>query len=71
MKKLFTILVAFVATMVALPAFADGVDMTGKLVNPTFDDGIQGWNVEFSTKDNVTGYQWLTIPDRNEDYGHT
>lgn len=66
MKRLFTFLVALTATMVALPAFADGVDVTGKLVNPAFDEGIQGWSVVFTTKDNVNGYQWLTIHDHNE-----
>lgn len=71
MKRLFSLLVAVTATLVAHPVFAEGVDVTDKLVNPNFDDGITGWNVEFSTKDNVTGYQWLTIPDRNEAYGHS
>lgn len=66
MKRLFTFLVALTATMVALPAFADGVDVTSKLVNPAFDEGIQGWSVVFTTKDNVNGYQWLTIHDHNE-----
>ncbi|MBP5322753.1 MAG: RICIN domain-containing protein [Bacteroidaceae bacterium] len=63
---MFTLLVAFVATLAALPVFADAVDVTDKLVNPCFDDGISGWNVEFTTTDNVTGYQWVTISDHAE-----
>lgn len=69
MRRVFTFLCVLVTTLTALPVFADGVDVTDKLVNPNFDDGIDGWNVEFTTKDNVTGYQWVTIGDHNETIG--
>lgn len=69
MKKVFTFLSVLATALFASPTFADGVDVTDKLANPNFDEGIAGWNVEFTTKDNVNGYQWVTIHDHNEARG--
>lgn len=69
MKRLSTFLFALAATVVALPAFADGVDVTNKLVNPNFEEGITGWTVDFTTKDNVNGYVWTTLNEHNEALG--
>lgn len=69
MKRLSTFLVALATTLVSLPVLADGVDMTEKLVNPDFEQGITGWSVDFTTTDNVNGYTWIPLLEHNEDLG--
>lgn len=59
MKK-FTILSAALAAMMWLPAFADGTDVTEKLVNPNGDKELLGWKVQYNRTDVTSGFDWLT-----------
>ena len=47
MKKSFTFLAALVvALMVTVPAHAEIIDVTDKLVNPDFEEKLVGWTIE-------------------------
>lgn len=58
-KSLRTVLVSLFAAVFTLPAMADGKDVTGRLWNTDCEEGMSGWNVTFSTTDNISnGFIW-------------
>ena len=68
MRAKFTnLLAALAVAMTSLPALADGVEVTDKLVNPDFTNGLDGWTTEFSSPDMVNGnyFYWTNIDDEN------
>lgn len=65
--RLHTLLTALAVVVSTLPALADGVEVTDKLTNPDFNEGIKGWTTEFTSPDMVHGnyFYFTTIDDEN------
>lgn len=66
--KFTTLLAALAVAMISLPALADGVEVTDKLVNPDFTNGLEGWTSEFTTPDMSNGnlFYWTDTDNENE-----
>lgn len=70
MKTNFLRLLTAVAVVcISSSVFADGVDVTEKLVNPDGSDGLQGWTVDFTIGEGFTGYTWASNSHTERAYG--
>ena len=72
MKNRFFISLAALMLASSLSAFADGVDMTDRIINADCESGLSGWNVTFTTLDNKNGYIWKSSShtERGGDAGY-
>ncbi|MBO4444617.1 MAG: RICIN domain-containing protein [Bacteroidaceae bacterium] len=48
--------------------WADGVDVTDKLVNADGEDRMQGWSVDFTIEDGFKGYTWASNSHTEQAY---
>lgn len=59
-KSLCTMLLFLFAMASAMPSYADGKDVSGKVWNADCEKGMSGWEVTFTTADNENGLLWKT-----------
>lgn len=71
MKKCTILCAAFLAAMMALPVFAGGTDVTGKLVNPNGDEKLKGWDIKYARNSVSDGFNWLLASHtESNEYGY-
>ena len=70
MKRFTSLCAAILAAMIALPALADGVDVTSKMTNPDGSQKLKGWKVDYDRKGLGTGQNWSPSNHNGEkEYG--
>lgn len=73
MKRFTFLCVAILAAVLSLPVFAEGTDVTGKLVNPNGNEKLKGWDIKYERSSVAGGFNWLFANHsevKEGDYGY-